>query len=84
MYQVILPKQVEKDLKKLDKVYLAKVSKCLDLLGSNPFLGEKMAGVFQGSYRIKIPLLRIICTPDLKSKIIWIRAIGFRGGIYRK
>jgi len=84
MYQVVLPKQVEKDLKKLDKVYLVKVSKCLDLLENDPFLGEKMAGVFQGFYRIKIPPLRIIYTLNLKSKIIWIRAIGFRGGVYKK
>jgi len=58
--------------------------KNLRLLKTEPFLGEKMAGQFQGSYRIKIPPLRIIYLPDLKNKIIWVRAIGFRGGIYKK
>jgi len=34
-------------------------------------------------YKIKIPPLRIIYTPDFKNKIIWIKAIGFREGIYK-
>lgn len=83
MYQVFLNSRAEKELKKLDRRFQQKAISVLKLLKSNPLLGEKMAGEFQGSYRIKIPPLRIIYTPDFKNKIIWIRAIGFRGGIYR-
>jgi len=53
------------------------------MLKIEPFLGEKMMGEFKNSYRIKIPPLRIIYTPDFKNKIIWVRAIGFRGEVYR-
>ncbi|EKE15033.1 MAG: hypothetical protein ACD_12C00188G0004, partial [uncultured bacterium] len=42
------------------------------------------SGEYNGSYRIKIPPLRIIYLPDFKKNIIWIRAIGFRGDIYKK
>lgn len=83
MYRVILGNRAEKDLKKLDKRFREKVIKNLRMLKIEPFLGEKMAGEFKNSYRIKIPPLRIIYTPDFKNKIIWIRAIGFRGGVYR-
>lgn len=83
MYQVILEKKAEKELRRFDSRYRVKVLSYLRALKLNPFLGEKMSGDFQGSYRIKIPPLRIIYAPDLKNKIIWIRAIGFRGGVYK-
>ncbi|MBL7159291.1 type II toxin-antitoxin system RelE/ParE family toxin [Candidatus Microgenomates bacterium] len=83
MFQVKLSNQAKKDLKRLDQIYKPKATKYIDLLAINPFLGQKMTGEFQGSYRIKIPPLRIIYTPDLKNKIIRIKAIGFRGRVYR-
>jgi mRNA-degrading endonuclease RelE of RelBE toxin-antitoxin system len=42
-----------------------------------------MSGEYNGSYRIKIPPIRIIYLPDFKNKIIWVRAIGFRGDVYK-
>lgn len=83
MYQVMLENRAKRNLKKLPKIYLRRVEKQIDSLVSDPFVGEKMAGEFQNSYRIKLPPLRIIYTPDLKNKIIWIRAVGFRGGVYK-
>ena len=83
VYQVNLPSRVRKDLKKLDSRFQRKIILSLRLLQRNPFLGEKMSGEFNGSYRIKIPPIRIIYTPDLKNKIVWIRAIGHRQGIYK-
>lgn len=83
MFQVILANQAKKDLKRLDAVFKEKVIKNLKMLKENPFLGQKMAGQFEGSYRIKIPPIRIIYTPDIKNKIIFVRAIGFRGGVYK-
>lgn len=83
MFQVMLENKAEKQLKRLDNRYRTKALSCLHALKENIFLGEKMSGDFQGSYRIKIPPLRIIYAPDLKNKIIWIRAIGFRGGVYK-
>jgi len=67
MYLIFLENRAKKELK----------------LQFNPFLGEKMAGEYSGSYRIKIPPLRIIYLPDFKNKIIRIRAIGFRGDVYK-
>ena len=83
MYLVFLENRAKKDLKKLDKNLQEKVLKNLHFLKTNPFLGIKMQGEFKGFYRIKIPPLRIIYFLDLKNKIILIRAIGFRGGIYK-
>lgn len=83
MYRVNLLNAAKKDLKNLDRKFREKTLHTLHLLEENPFLGDKMAGVFEGWYRIKIPPLRIVYTPDIKNKIIWVRAIGFRGKVYK-
>ena len=84
MYQVNLSNRAEKELRKLDKRFKEKVIYTLRLLRSNPFLGQKMTGDFQGSYRIKIPPIRIIYEIDFSNKIIWVRAIRHRQGSYKE
>jgi len=79
MYQVNLLNSAKKDLKRLDKRFQKKAIFVLRLLKANPLLGEKMEGELKGWFRIKIPPLRIIYTPDFKNKIIWIRVVGLRG-----
>lgn len=83
MYQVMLLNTAKKDLKNLDKRFQEKSILILRQLKENPLLGRKMVGNYQGWYKIKTPPIRIIYTPDFKNKIIWVKAIGFRGGIYR-
>ena len=83
MFQVKLTNKAEKDLKRLDKRYLSKISQSIDFLKINPLLGEKMTGDFLGAYRVKIPPIRIIYTPNFKDKTILIKAIGHRQGIYK-
>lgn len=75
MFEVNLTNKAEKGLKKLDKRFQEKAISAMRLLKNNPFLGEKMTGEFQGSYRVKIPPIRIIYSADFENKIIWIRAI---------
>ncbi len=84
MFQVILANQVRKELRRLDARLREKALKNLKVLKTDPFLGEKMLGQFEGLYRVKIPPLRIIYTPDLKNKTIWVKTIGFRGKVYKK
>ena len=83
MYQVNLLNSAKKDLKNLDRKIREKALRILHLLEENPFLGDKMAAIFKGWYRIKIPPLRIVYTPDVKNKVIWVRAVGFRGRVYK-
>lgn len=83
MYLVFLENRAKKELRRFDKNIQEKILKNLHLLESNPFLGSKMHGEFQGYYRVKIPPLRIIYLLDIKNKIIKIRAVGFRGDIYK-
>lgn len=83
MFQLKLSNHAKRDLKRLDKKFLIKASTSLELLKTSPLLGQKMVGDFGGSYRIKIPPIRIIYQVDFVNKIILIRAIGHRQGVYR-
>ncbi len=83
MYQVLLLKSAIKDLKKLDRQKHQKVISVLRQLEKDPYVGIKMKGVFSGWFRIKIPPLRIIYTLESNKKRIFIRAIGFRGDVYK-
>jgi addiction module RelE/StbE family toxin len=83
MYRVILSNRAKKDLKKLDKRYLLKVSNFIDILQTNPFIGKKMEGEFKNSYKIKIPPIRMIYTPNFENKVILVDTIGHRGDIYK-
>lgn len=82
MYQIRLLNQAKKDLKRVDKRFLTKIYSSTEELSSNPFLGKKMLGKYQGFYRIKIPPIRIVYKIDNTDKIIWIHAIGQRQGVY--
>jgi len=83
MYQVNLLNSAKKDLKRLDRRFQKKTILVLEQLRIDPFLGVKMTGQLKGWYKIKIPPLRIVYAPDFKDKTIWVKAIGFRGGIYK-
>lgn len=84
MFQIKLSNRARKDLKKLDKRFLSKVSQSVDALAINPFLGEKMSGEYRGSYRIKIPPTRIIYSVDLENETISIKTVGHRGDVYKR
>lgn len=83
MFQIKLSNHAKKDLKKIDRIYLPKITQSINSLSKNPFLGEKMTGEYKGSYRIKIPPVRVIYSIDLEYKIILIKAIGQRQRIYK-
>ena len=83
MFQMKLSNRARKDLKRLDKRFLPKVSQSIDALVTNPFLGEKMSGEYAGSYRVKIPPIRIIYSVNFESKIVSIKTVGHRGNIYK-
>jgi mRNA-degrading endonuclease RelE of RelBE toxin-antitoxin system len=49
MFPVILENRAEKELKRLDKRFIPKVLGYLRALKTNPLIGIKMEGEFQGS-----------------------------------
>lgn len=85
MYQVKLNNRAKKDLRKLDRRFQEKIGEMIDRLSQDPLIGIKLSGDLNDSYKIKIPPLRIVYSPNFKSKIILVKSLGFRGGgVYKK
>jgi len=85
MYEVYFTKKSDKDLSKLTskdtKRILQKISKLTFPFPKNldikPIVGVK------GFYRLRSGKLRVIFEADKEKKEIWIRKVGYRGGIYQ-
>ena len=84
MYQVIIKKQVEKQLEKIPRNYFRSISKSLDKLSFNPRpSGCKKLTNFDGLYRIKVGNYRVIYLIEDDKLIIEIIKIGHRQSIYK-
>lgn len=85
MYKVLFTKKAEKGLDKLAlkdiKSTLKKVSK-LNYPFPKNFDIKGIVDV-KGFYRLRSGKVRVIFEIDEKKGKIWIRKIGYRGGIYR-
>lgn len=82
MYQVVLKKSAQKNLKKIDKRHKPRVIQLLFLLQRNPYIGKPLLGVLKGYYSLRCWPYRIIYT-IYKKKIVVIIDIGHRQGVYK-
>lgn len=85
MYKIFLTKKAEKELDKLASSDIKKVLEILPKLSSlhsSSLDIKKLVNVSQ-FYRLRIGKTRVIFEIEEKRKEIWIRKIGYRGGIYR-
>jgi len=85
MYEILLTYKAEKDLGRLAKIDMRRIVRTLQKL-DYPFPEgmdiRKIVNVV-GFYRLGIGKIRVIFEVDKKQKQIWIRKIGYRGGMYR-
>ena len=86
MFEVKLSKQAVKFLKRLNEPQYSNVNSKLKSLIQWPLKNKdvkSMKGLYRGYYRMRVGKIRIIFYPDIKNNIIYVDAVGFRGGIYR-
>ena len=86
MYQVKLSKQAVKQFQKLNNPVFSHVKRKLHALenwSSATMDVKSMSGSYKGYFRMRVGNVRIIFFPDVKNKIIFVDAIGFRGDIYK-
>lgn len=85
MYKIFLTKKAEKELDRLASIDIKKVLTILPKL-SSPFSStlniKKLVNV-SGFYRLRTGKIRVIFEIEQKKKQVWIRKIGYRGGVYR-
>ncbi len=82
-YQVILPKKVQKDLKKIDSRYINRVKAALVALAGNPYIGKGLDGEHKGQWSYEVWPYRIIYLIKKNELVVLIIRIGHRQGVYK-
>lgn len=85
MYTISIRQSVLKELSRLPKTVVKKAEKAIDGLAENPRpIGvKKLKDTNENLYRIRIGDYRIIYLIEDEIKIVDIRRIGHRKGIYK-
>jgi len=81
-FKIIIPKKVQKEIKKIEKKDQIKIIKTLLSLAKNPFLGKKLKGEYTGYFSLRVWPYRIIYTVKRKKLIVLIVKVGHRQGVY--
>ena len=81
-YKIIIPKSVQKQIKKTPKIYRKRAEKAIASLSINPFLGKKLKGKFKDKLSIRIWPYRIIYKIYKKEITILILNISHRQSVY--
>ncbi len=84
-FKIILHKDAAKDYKKADSKLKARINKAIDAISENPFHDvhiKKLEGQLSGMYRYRIGDMRILYEIHNDIKIVRIKAIESRGGVY--
>jgi mRNA-degrading endonuclease RelE of RelBE toxin-antitoxin system len=85
MYEVLVTHKVEKELDRLARIdtrHIIRILQKLDYPFSESLDIKKIVNVV-GFYRLRVGKMRVIFEIDKKQKQIWIRKVGYRGGMYR-
>ncbi len=82
-YQVVIPKQVQKDISRIDKKYRIRITSALIVLGNNPYLGKKLEGEHKDERSYTIWPYRIIYQIKERELIVLVVRVGHRQGVYK-
>lgn len=83
MYNVFVHKPAAKKIDRLPRNLKGRILKLLDLLSKQPYLGKRLRGELQGSFRLRLGDYRIIYDISESDKKVIVHAIGSRGDVYK-
>ncbi|HAC25390.1 MAG TPA: type II toxin-antitoxin system mRNA interferase toxin, RelE/StbE family [Cytophagales bacterium] len=85
MYQILFKKSAEKELERLPKSAVKRISRAVDDLAENPRPpgSKKLEGQRESLWRIRVGDFQIIYFVEDVIRIVEIRRIGHRKDIYR-
>jgi mRNA interferase RelE/StbE len=81
-YQVILPKKVQKDLRRVDSRYLNRIKAALVALAENPYMGKGLESKRAGQWSFEVWPYRIIYVIHKSELMVLVIRIGHRQGVY--
>lgn len=82
MFTLIIHRTAQKSLKRLPKKYQRSINAAIDMLLTNPYLGKKLEGEYEGRFTYRVWPYRIIYRFEKKQMIVYVLEIGHRQGIY--
>lgn len=82
-YQVVLPKKVQKDLRRIDSRYLNRIKAALVALAGDPCAGKRLEGKRKGQWSYEVWPYRIIYVIKHEELVILVIRIGHRQGVYK-
>lgn len=83
MYNLLWDARIKKDLRGIDKTEQKRIiTKCHEILTTDPFIGKAMTGRYSGMYRLRIGDYRVIYSIYQESVTVRIAKIGHRKDIY--
>lgn len=80
-FSVFVPEKVYKEIREIPLPWRTRVSKVIELLSKNPFLGKKMRGEFEGQRKIRIWPYRLMYRVEKGKRSIFIVSVKHRGSI---
>lgn len=80
---VLLRKSARKGLLKLPSKIHIKIVDAVDAICANPMVGEKLHGVLEGYFKLRVGDYRIVYSFDSKSKTVYVAKIEHRQGVYK-
>jgi mRNA interferase RelE/StbE len=84
MYEVILPKSVQKELDKISDIYYSRIADKIVEMESNPRLIGCLKLSDSDEYRIRVGSYRLLYEIDDKQKKVFIFKIEHRKEVYKK
>ena len=84
-YRIELKPSAERELRRLPKSVIAKVSKAIESLASDPFphQSEKLSGS-QHAHRLRVGDYRVVYVVEHRVLLITIIRLGHRKDVYRR
>ncbi len=83
MYQVIIPKSIQKQIEKIDNKIRVKIQFSLIQLSIDPFTGKRLEGELKGLWSYRISQYRILYEIKNKELLVWIFKVGHRKDVYK-
>ena len=84
MYEVRLRKRFKKQFRKLDEQIQRKVIEEIELLKTNPEIGDKLKGVLSDFRRIRIHDYRLVYQIRSSDEIVEVFFVDHRKRVYRE
>ena len=81
-YQILIPKAVQKEIRKLDNRILERISRKINELSINPLVGDVKRLSNSSSYRARVGDYRIVYLINEIEKVVYITRVRHRREIY--